>query len=214
MSEDILHKLIELYNVGDNAKLKIRYLIVIHFLKQKSIDDISNFLMVSKDTIYYWIRRFKKEGIEGLKTRKKSGRPKKIKQNKLLALLAKSPRTFGYENEHWKINQLQEILVDKYDLSPQYVYELLRELNWKPIKEDIGVKQFILPKTKSGLKITEDNLRMMAEMQWKLDAALFEMITGEGLLPKMKIIRADKKIRILEGKTSKGTLTVRYEEFS
>ena len=66
------------YSRENNGKLKLSILMVIHFLEGVPVTEISKFLMISRDQVYYWIRRYKAGSLGGLTDKPKSGRPTRI----------------------------------------------------------------------------------------------------------------------------------------
>jgi len=61
-----------------DAKILRRILIVLYVFKKDTIRDVGKRLNCSHPTVLYWKERYKNEGLEGLKTKPKSGKPRKI----------------------------------------------------------------------------------------------------------------------------------------
>lgn len=65
---------------------------------------------VSKPTIYGWVDRWKKGGIDGLATKPRSGRPPKADDAYSLALVEvidKEPKELGYDFAVWTVDRLR-----------------------------------------------------------------------------------------------------------
>ena len=62
----------------EDAKILKRILMVLYTLKKETIREVGKRLNCSHPTVLYWKERYEKEGLEGLKTRPKSGKPRKI----------------------------------------------------------------------------------------------------------------------------------------
>lgn len=59
-----------------NKKIYQRLMILACLKEGMSKADISRLLFISTDQIYAWLKRFREEGIEGLKDKARSGRPR------------------------------------------------------------------------------------------------------------------------------------------
>lgn len=79
------------YKKEINAKIKERILMVEYALKGETMREIGERLHFTHPVIIYWKKRYVAEGIDGLKTRAKSGKPNLIsrrKEEKLKNLIA------------------------------------------------------------------------------------------------------------------------------
>lgn len=82
------------YKKEKDVKILKRILMVLYALKKETIRDIGRRLNCSHPTVLYWNERYEKEGIEGLETRPKSGKPRKISRRQEANL----KRIFSKEN--------------------------------------------------------------------------------------------------------------------
>ena len=76
----------------------------------KSVKEIATHLSRNEHTVRLWLNRYKTEGISGLATHQKSGRPAKkavIIESQLEALLHKSPQDYGYQEAGCQISILR-----------------------------------------------------------------------------------------------------------
>ena len=76
----------------------------------KSVKEIAIQLSRNEHTIRLWLNRYKTEGICGLETHQKSGRPAKkavIIESQLEELLNNSPQDYGYQEAGWQISILR-----------------------------------------------------------------------------------------------------------
>jgi transposase len=77
----------------------------------KSISEISQRLTRNQHTVRLWLKRYKKDGIEGLKDKKQPGRPARkapLIELHLAELLNKSPQAYGYQEAGWQLNLLRD----------------------------------------------------------------------------------------------------------
>ncbi|MEZ8799464.1 transposase [Vibrio cyclitrophicus 1F53] len=72
------HDFPSLINSTSNARLKIRYLAVSHFVDVKSHLEIAKYLKVSRVSVNKWVKAYLDNGLEGLQERTYSGRPHRL----------------------------------------------------------------------------------------------------------------------------------------
>ena len=71
----------KLYRYEQDVKTKERMLLVLNVIYQGKVSaQVARDLHRSKAWASDWLKRYDKEGIEGLKTRPKSGRPSKLSE--------------------------------------------------------------------------------------------------------------------------------------
>jgi transposase len=61
-----------------HARTQIRWLGMMHLQAGKEYDEIALFLGVTKEAVKGWIKRFRKEGLDGLKESPRSGAKRKL----------------------------------------------------------------------------------------------------------------------------------------
>ncbi len=76
-----------------------------------------------------WLKRYDKEGIEGLKTRQKSGRPPKISEEVVYQI----KKELKESSQGWTTKQAEELIVKKSGLKYHYthIYRILRKWGFK-----------------------------------------------------------------------------------
>ncbi|EPZ7318179.1 helix-turn-helix domain-containing protein [Vibrio mimicus] len=62
-------------NSTSNARLRMRYLAISHFIDGKSRTEIARFLKVSRVSVNKWVKAYLDSGLEGLQEKPHSGRP-------------------------------------------------------------------------------------------------------------------------------------------
>ncbi|XHF85461.1 IS630 family transposase [Vibrio sp. HN007] len=72
------HDFPSLINSTSNARLRIRYLAVSHFVDGKSRTEIAKFLKVSRVSVNKWVKAYLDHGLEGLQEKRHSGRPHRL----------------------------------------------------------------------------------------------------------------------------------------
>ncbi len=86
----------------------------------------------SKSWALDWLKRYDKEGIEGLKTRQKSGRPPKISEEVVYQI----KKELNESSQGWTTKQVEELIVKKSGLKYHYthIYHILRKWGFKQKK--------------------------------------------------------------------------------
>lgn len=97
-----------IYTKCENGKMAIRTRIAINKRKGRSDKEVAEFLGVSVPTVSRWWKRFKEEGLEGLKDRERSGRPREVEYERVREALSKDPRECGFEIPAWTPDILHE----------------------------------------------------------------------------------------------------------
>lgn len=86
----------------------------IHLLHQQhKPESVADMMVVSMGSIYSWHRRWRKNGIAGLKNLPKRGRPAKADETycqRLEELLAGEPSDWAYAFAFWTVDRLREHL--------------------------------------------------------------------------------------------------------
>ena len=78
-----------------------------------------------------WLRRFEAEGLDGLRNRKRSGRPPKIAAR----ILVRMRRKLTKRPEGWRIREVHEFIrrESSVNLSMRQVYRLLHRWEFRPV---------------------------------------------------------------------------------
>jgi putative transposase len=66
------------YRVEKDAGVRERLLMIIWLKKGKTTYEVADLLNCPQSKVMYWKTRFEKEGLDGLKTRPRSGKPPKL----------------------------------------------------------------------------------------------------------------------------------------
>ena len=103
-------ELIRLYKKETNLKVKERMLLVI---KVENDDVIPAYaadeLHRSRPWALYWLKRYREEGIEGLKNRPKSGRPPDIPREVVYEI----QNELSSSKQGWTTRQVEDLIVKK-----------------------------------------------------------------------------------------------------
>ena len=121
------------YKRESNANVRERILLI-----RRIISDGQNIGMVSTEELhrsiawaYKWVRRFDKEGLEGLKDRPRSGRPADVPKE----MLSKIRRELSESPSGWKAKEIMDIIYKRTGVRYHHevhVYGLLHKWGFKP----------------------------------------------------------------------------------
>ncbi|AAK41740.1 Partial transposase from ISC1048 [Saccharolobus solfataricus P2] len=103
-----MQDLVQAYKEEKNARIKERILAVkLHVVDGKSEKEVSKMLNKGYSTIKLWIGKYKKEGLDGLKDKPRSGRPRKVEEEKIKQILEDKPQKYGIQQEYWTMKTLK-----------------------------------------------------------------------------------------------------------
>jgi putative transposase len=120
----------QLYKLESNADLKERMLLVLNVTYDKQIPaQVARDLHRSRTWASDWLKRYREEGIEGLKNRSKSGRPPEIPQE----IAYKINSQLSSSKQGWTTKQVNDIIVRESGVQYHqiYIYTLLRKWGFK-----------------------------------------------------------------------------------
>lgn len=119
---------------------------IILVIQEISYEKIAQAFEISRKSIERWVGRYILEGVEGLKSKKSSGRPGKLTKRQKMELveeIGKRPEEVGYETGVWTAGLVQEHIYKKYGVSysESYISQLLRNLGMSYIKPKFVYEQ-------------------------------------------------------------------------
>jgi transposase len=111
----------------------------------QSPQQVAQIVLVTSNTIYAWHKRWRAQGIAGLRDGHRTGRPAKADQaylKELERVLESDPRTLGLPFTIWTINRLRLYLAEQTEILLSYTRFralLSREgYRWKEPKHDLS----------------------------------------------------------------------------
>ena len=100
----------KLYRSENDANLKERMLLILNVVYDKQIPtQVARDLHRSKTWASDWLKRYREEGIEGLKNRTKSGRPPDILKETVYEIR----KELASSKQGWTTKQIQDLIVKK-----------------------------------------------------------------------------------------------------
>ena len=120
----------QLYRKESNADTKERMLLVLNVVYYTHIPaQVAKDLHRSRTWASDWLKRYREEGIEGLKTRSKSGRPPEISEE----IVYKIQNKLASSKHGWTTKQVNDIIIQESGIHYHqiYIYTLLRKWGFK-----------------------------------------------------------------------------------
>ena len=120
----------QLYKRESDAGVKERMLLVLNVVYDKHIPaQVARDLHRSRPWASDWLKRYRKEGIEGLKNRPKSGRPPDIPEE----IVYKIKKELSSSKQGWTTKQVNDIIIRESGVQYHqiYIYTLLRRWGFK-----------------------------------------------------------------------------------
>jgi len=108
-----------------NSKVRDRMRGVLLLKKNFTVDRVAEILGVTERTVYSWKRRYKEEGIEGLKNKPIPGRKTVLDENDMEKL-----RSLLEERDYWTSNQVGELIKREFGVgfTNRHIPRILRKL--------------------------------------------------------------------------------------
>ena len=123
-------QLVNLYKKENDPKVKERLLLIIKVREDGQIPfRVVEEMHRSNPWASDWLKRYDKEGIEGLKDRTKSGRPSELSQETTYQIT----KELKESNHGWTTKQVEELIVKKSGIKYHYthIYHILRKWGFK-----------------------------------------------------------------------------------
>lgn len=118
------------YKKEKDSKIKERMLMIVYVSQKDTLRDVAEKLHCDHKLVLYWKRRYEKEGLEGLKTRPKSGKPRKISRRQESNL----KKIFSNENSNkiWTTKRASNLIAEKTGInySQRQVTRILNRWNF------------------------------------------------------------------------------------
>ena len=120
----------ELYRKEEDAKVKERFLLILRVEVDGVIPaSAAKELHRSRPWASYWLGRFSKEGLNGLKDRPRSGRPSKLRAEVVMKIRGR----LSESKQGWTTRQVQELIAKMGGVAYHYthIYRLLHRWGFK-----------------------------------------------------------------------------------
>jgi len=106
-----------LYRTTKMPRLRTRaQMVLLSAERELKVADIASVVRESDDTVARWLKRYRAEGLEGLKDAPRAGRPSEITEayrSKLLAAVRRRPRSLDLPYSLWTLQRLIDYLAEE-----------------------------------------------------------------------------------------------------
>jgi putative transposase len=133
LSPSQLQELKDFAKTSKNPRLYKRAQVVLLSHKGYKAEEIAQIVDFSRERVRYWINRYRREGLEGLKDKERSGRPPKLQREHIQYLLnikQRSPIQCGYTQREWTGRLLAEQLQNNFGVKvcDERIRQILRNV--------------------------------------------------------------------------------------
>ncbi len=130
MNKYRINSLKKTYKKEHDGKIKERILMLIHSYDGKSSREVGKIIQCDQKLVLYWKNRYEKEGINGLKTRQRSGKPMLLsrrQENKIKNKISKEDPA-----NPWTTKRVCELIKKetKIKYSQRHVQRILHKWNF------------------------------------------------------------------------------------
>jgi putative transposase len=127
--------LVEALKKEKDARVRERILAVKIVYDGSSLSKAAKTVGRTKRTVFNWVKRFREGGIEALRDKPRSGRPRKAPREFVAEKLKLNPRTLGYDVDYWTVKLLRvELSKSGVDYSLKRLYRIVKEIGYRLIK--------------------------------------------------------------------------------
>ena len=126
-------KLVQLYRKESNAKIKERLLLITRVKDDRELPaHVVKEIHRSKPWASYWLERYNKEGVKGLRDKPRSGRISQIPLS-VSTRIRKTLRESSRQQQGWTTKQVNDLIVNESGIHYHYthVYRLLHRWGFK-----------------------------------------------------------------------------------
>ena len=117
LNAEQLQELNELYRKTHDPRLRTRaQIILLAAEKQLVAQEIGEIVRLSDQAVRKWLKRYRAEGVEGLKDDPRAGTPQKVTAvylEKLEAAVRRRPRSMDLPFSMWTLRRLAEYMVEE-----------------------------------------------------------------------------------------------------
>lgn len=136
LTDEEVDALKQLHRKTQDADVRSRCDMILWSQAGLSPPRIAELLRFSDETVRRYIRRYETEGIQGLSTKARPGRPRRVTpayERELLQLVAQEPRALGLPFSNWTTANLAEALAQrtKITITSRQVENYLKANDWR-----------------------------------------------------------------------------------
>jgi transposase len=116
---------------GEPGYLRVKALALLNLAAGRSVTEVASLLLVSRESIYFWQRRYRSSGVSGLRVAGGRGRHSAVDLKEVEHYLRQSPRQFGLSRTRWSLTALAEAVPSLRGFSAFGVQKVLRRAGYR-----------------------------------------------------------------------------------
>jgi putative transposase len=119
-----------IYRDEENVNTKERMLLVLNVVYQGKISaQVARDLHRNRTWACVWLKRYEKEGLEGLKNKPRSGRPSELSEEDIYSIKT----TLKESNQGWTTKQVEAMIIEKSGIKYHFthIYRILRKWGFR-----------------------------------------------------------------------------------
>lgn len=120
----------ELARCGEPGYLRVKALALLNLGVGRSVSEVARVMLVSRQSLYFWQRRFEEKGVVGLLVAAGRGRKGSADLDELKQYLRQSPRQFGLAQSRWSLSALARVVPSLKGFSAFGVQKALRRAGY------------------------------------------------------------------------------------
>jgi transposase len=110
---------------GEPGYVRRKALALLSLADGRRTNEVGRIFRVSRQSLYEWQRRYRSEGVEGLRVRPGRGRKGRADLKQLEAYVRQSPRRFGIPRTRWTLKMIAQVVPCVKGFSPYGVQKAL-----------------------------------------------------------------------------------------
>ena len=136
LSEEEIRVLERLHRTTNDADVRSRCDMILWSNEGLSPPEIAERVRFSRQTVVRYIKRYEAEGLDGLFTKPRSGRPRRVTreyETRLLATVKQEPRSLRLPFSNWTTANLASYMAEKTGIviTPRQVENYLKVNDWR-----------------------------------------------------------------------------------
>jgi transposase len=213
---------------GRYSTLEVRVGAVEAVSRGLPVGDVADAYGIDRTTLFRWVTRYGENGMEGLKRKKGSGRPRLLEDlNKeaLWKIVLKPATDFGFETDFWTIGRLHRIVQERYavTISHDTIWRRLRdagltyqkpERQYFEMDEEAREEWMVTeaPKIRKTVRKHKALLYFQDEANVSLTAFLGKTWAPRGLTPRQKVTGKRGGVAAMSAINGSGRLIFKLHE--
>ena len=136
LSEKEIQALEQLHRETNNANVRSRCDMILWSNEGLSPPQIAERVRFNRETVVRYIKRYEAEGLDGLFTKARLGRPRRVSpayESRLLAVVEQEPRSLGLPFSNWTTANLADYMAQETGIviTPRQVENYLKAHDWR-----------------------------------------------------------------------------------